>query len=255
MLFAIDVGNTHTLLGIYDGEELTAHWRISTDHHHTVDELGILSRTLLQLQGIEAGRVSGVVIANVVPPLTSVLRRLAQRYFDIEPLMVTADLINDMKVHYRPPTDVGPDRLVNAVAARTLYGSPAVIVDFGTATTFDVVAADGSYLGGVIATGVGVSADALFARAARLPRVDLVRPASVIGTTTVQSVQAGLFYGYVDLVDGLLERISAEMDSSSKVVATGGWAETFGPACRRIEVVDPLLTLSGLRLIAARYGG
>lgn len=253
MLLAIDIGNSHTQLGVFAGDDLVAEWRLSTARHRTVDEAGLLSRSLFDLEGIDSTDVGGMVLASVVPPLTGVFETMGREYFGLEPLVVTPDLIDDLPVLYEPPGDVGADRIVNALAAREIYGVPAVVVDFGTATTFDVIDSRGAYLGGVIATGVSTSADALFARAARLPRVDLARPASVIGRNTVESVQAGLFWGYADLVDGLLERIVEALGETPRVIATGGWASTLGPACKRIEAVDDLLTLNGLRLIHHGY--
>lgn len=254
MLFAIDVGNTHTLMGVFEGRELRVHWRLSTDRARTVDEFGILARTLFNLEGIEAGSVRRIVISNVVPPLAGALHSLGNDYFDVEPLEVTPALVEDLPVRYRPPGDVGPDRIVNAVATRELYGVPALVVDFGTATTFDVLDAEGAYLGGTIAPGIGISSDALFRQAARLPRVDIARPESVIGRDTVGSMQAGIFFGYVDLVDGLIRRLRNELGGDPVVVATGGWAGRLGRACEGIQHVDPLLTLNGLEIIARRYG-
>ncbi len=253
MLLAIDVGNTSTQFGVFDGATLRADWRLPTHGNGTADGMGLLSVSLLERERIGADEISGIVVASVVPPLTGALTRMSRRYFDVEPLLVSAELVDDLPVLYDPPGDVGADRIVNAVAAREKYGVPAVVVDFGTATTFDVINRQGAYLGGVIATGVGVSADALFARAARLPRVDVERPSQVIGRSTVGSVRAGLFYGYADMVDGLLRRISDELDDDPTVVATGGWARTVGEACERIQHVDPLLTLEGLKLIHGRY--
>lgn len=253
MLLAIDVGNTHSLLGLFDGDDLRVHWRLSTDRARTVDEFGLLVRTLFQLEGLDAGSVGRIVVSSVVPPLDGVLRSLGEDYFDVEPLLVTPALVHDMPVHYEPATDVGPDRIVNAVAARDLHGVPAIVVDFGTATTFDVIDAEGAYLGGTIAPGIGIATDALFQRAARLPRVDIARPERVIGRNTVGSMQAGIFYGYVDLVDGLLRRLTAELGGEPTVIATGGWAAALAPATTGIHHVDPLLTLTGLGIIARRY--
>ena len=249
----VDVGNTQTQLAVFDGDELLAEWRVSTARDRTADELGTLSRALFAQADIDAGRVTGIVLASVVPPLTTTMQTMGWRYFGLAPLLVTREVLEDLPVRYEPPGDVGADRLVNAVAVRTLYRLPAVVVDFGTATTFDVVDTDGTYIGGVIATGVGVSADALFARAARLPRVDVVRPPRVVGGSTVESVRSGLFYGYAELVDGLLRRIAEELEDPPVVIATGGWAKTIGPECERIEHVDELLTVQGLRLIHERY--
>lgn len=255
MLLAIDVGNTQTQLGVFaeDGQ-LVGEWRLSTDRERTADEQGLFTRSLLERAGLDHTELTGMVVASVVPPLTRVVEDMTRRYLSLEPLVVTSSLVTDLPIRYEPPGDVGADRIVNAVAALDRYGAPAVVVDFGTATTFDVIDAGGAYLGGVIATGIGVSADALFARAARLPRVDVARPATVIGRSTVGSVQSGLFFGYADLVEGLLRRIATELGGSPVVIATGGWATTIGPECPRIDHVDPLLTLEGLRLIHKRYG-
>lgn len=256
MLLAIDVGNTNTQLGIFgDDRDLVAEWRLSTAQHRTIDEMGLLARELFALAKIDPGALSGIVAASVVPPLNGVIEGMARRYFGLEALMVTPELVDDLQIKYEPPGDVGADRVVNAVAARAAHGVPVVVVDFGTATTFDVIDAQGAYLGGVIATGIGVSADALFAHAARLPRVDVVRPDRVIGRSTVTSIQSGIFFGYADLVDGLLRRIGAELGGEPTVVATGGWAKVIGSECQLIDTVDELLTLRGLRIIYERHAG
>lgn len=254
MLFAIDVGNTQILLGVFDGDELKIHWRLSTDRARTVDEFGILARTLFSLEDLEASTVDRIVVSSVVPPLDGALEKLGTEYFGTAPLFVTPALVTDLPVRYEPPSDVGSDRIVNAVAARDRYGVPAVVVDFGTATTFDVIDAEGAYLGGTIAPGIGIAAEALTRRAARLPRIDIHRPPSVIGRNTVHSMQAGIFFGYVDLVDGIIDRIVEELGAAPTVIATGGWANGVAPESRRIQKVDPLLTLDGLKLIADRYG-
>ncbi len=255
MLLAVDVGNTQILMGIYTADELRFHWRLSTDRTRTVDEFGILVRTLFNLDGLEAADVDRIVISSVVPPLDNALEHLGTDYFDVEPLFVSPGLVHDMPVLYEPPTDVGSDRIVNALAARELYGKPAIVVDFGTATTFDVIDGDGAYMGGTISPGIGISADALTSRAARLPRVDIARPSTAIGRNTVSSMQAGIFFGYVDMVSGLVARLADELGSDPVVIATGGWAESIAAECPRIDHVDSLLTLSGLRLISERYGG
>ncbi|NKB89754.1 MAG: type III pantothenate kinase [Acidobacteria bacterium] len=255
MLLAIDIGNTQTQLGVFDtAGELVGEWRLSTHRDRTGDELGISVRNLLALQSIEPAAIGGIIAASVVPPLTAALERMGDRYFGHAPVMVDAGLVDDLPILYEPPEAVGADRIVNAVAAREKHGSPVVVVDFGTATTFDVVDTEGAYLGGVIATGVGVSADALFHRAARLPRVHVAQPEAVIGRNTTASVQAGLFFGYAEMVDGLLARIVDELAAEPRVVATGGWSATIGEACTRVDEIDPLLTLQGLRLIHQRYG-
>jgi len=254
MLLAIDVGNTQTQFGVFDSAgAMISDWRLSTQGDQTADELGGHVRSLLQLEGIAVEAISGMVAASVVPPLTAALAAMGERYFGMTPVIVDAHLVDDLPILYDPPEAVGADRIVNAVAAREKYGVPVVVVDFGTATTFDVVNADGAYLGGVIATGIGVSADALFQRAARLPRVHIAEPQQVIGRDTTCAVQSGLFYGYAELVDGLLRRIIAELGVTPQVVATGGWSATIGSACANVDRVDPLLTLEGLRLIFERY--
>jgi len=254
VLFAIDVGNTHSLLGVFEGADLRVHWRLTTDRARTVDEFGILARTLFNLEGIDAAEVSSMVVSCVVPPLEGVLEQLGREYFDVEPLMVSAAVVHDLPIRYHAPRDVGPDRIVNAVAAREKYGLPVIVVDFGTATTFDVIDEEGAYLGGTIAPGIGISADALYRRAARLPRVDIAEPQHVIGRSTTESMQAGIYYGYVDLVDGLIRRITEELGVATEVVATGGWGKRIAALCEHIEIVDPLLTLDGLKIIADRYG-
>jgi len=254
LLLAIDVGNTQTQFGVFDDAgTLISDWRLSTHRYQTADELGGHMRSLLQLEGIAVEAINGMVAACVVPSLTAALGVMGERYFGMAPVMVDARLVDDLPILYDPPEAVGADRIVNAVAAREKYGVPVVVVDFGTATTFDVVDSDGAYLGGVIATGVGVSADALFQRAARLPRVHVAEPGQVIGRNTTGAVQSGLFYGYAELVDGLLRRIIAELGVTPQVVATGGWSATIGSACANVDCVDPLLTLEGLRLISERY--
>jgi type III pantothenate kinase len=254
MLLAIDVGNTQTQFGVFDpGGQLAGEWRLSTHRERTADELGGQMRALLDLSGVAVESIEGIVAASVVPPLTAALEGMGERYFGRAPLMVDAQLVDDLPILYEPAEAVGADRLVNAVAARHKYGAPVVVVDFGTATTFDVVNADGAYMGGVIATGIGVSADALFQRAARLPRVHVAEPDCVIGRNTTGSVQSGLFYGYAELVDGLLRRIVAELGVTAEVVATGGWSAAIGGACANVNRVDPLLTLEGLRLIHRKY--
>ena len=254
MLFAIDVGNTQILMGVYDGDELKVHWRLSTDRARTVDEFGILARNLFNLDGLAATEVEQIVVSSVVPPLDGALEQLGRDYFDVVPLFVTPGLVHDMPVLYEPATDVGSDRIVNAVAARQMYGTPAIVVDFGTATTFDVIDADGAYVGGSIAPGVAIAADALYARAARLPRVDIARPERVIGSNTVESMQSGIYFGYADLVNGLVQRLRESLGGSPQVIATGGWAARFAEDCPVIQHVDPLLTLKGLKIIAERYG-
>src|SRR5437867_3836866 len=230
MLLVLDVGNTNTVLGVFskdansDDESprydlLIANWRVATIPTQTVDEYGVLFRNLFAMQNIEVKRISGIIISSVVPPLDSTLREVCETYFHTKPLFVEPGVKTGMPVRYENPAEVGADRIVNGVAAFEKFGGPCVVVDFGTATTFDVISAKGEYLGGVITPGIGISAEALFQRTARLQRVDIRKPAQVIGTTTVGSMQSGLFYGYLGLVDGILERLIAELGTGTKIVA------------------------------------
>jgi len=258
MLLAIDVGNTNIVLGVFDGARLAESWRLVTLRERTADELGILVTHLFANRRVPLDRVSGIILASVVPPLTRTMEEMAERYFGHTPLTVDPATNTGMPVLYSPAADVGADRVVNGVAAYEAYGratqSPVIVVDFGTATTFDAISAAGEYLGGVICPGIGISADALFQRAARLPRVDVRKPPAVIGDTTVTSMQSGLFFGYVSMVDGIVTRMRAELDRGkrSTCIATGGMADIIASETTVIERVDPDLTLQGLRLIWER---
>jgi type III pantothenate kinase len=252
LLLTIDAGNTNTVLGVHEGQALKAHWRLTTRREQTTDEYGILVRSLFAGSGIAPSDIHGVAIASVVPPLTQVLVSLASHYLGRAALVVEPGIRTGMPILYDPPGDVGADRIVNGVAAFANFGGPVIVVDFGTATTFDVVTAKGEYVGGVICPGIGISADALFQRAARLPKVEVKNPGRVIGKSTVASMQAGLFFGYAEMVQGLIERIRAELPSRPRVVATGGLAEALAAEIPAIEAVDPVLTLTGLRLIWER---
>jgi type III pantothenate kinase len=252
MLLTIDVGNTNTVLGLHEGPAMKAHWRLTTRREQTADEYGILVRNLFSTAAIDPSRIEGVALASVVPPLTSVLIDLARHYLGHDPLVVEPGVKTGMPILYEPPGDVGADRIVNGVAALAAYGGPVIIVDFGTATTFDVVTKKGEYVGGVICPGIGISADALFQRAARLPRVDVRNPGRVVGRSTVGSIQAGLYFGYAAMVEGLVARIRAELAEPARVIATGGLAETLAADMPSIEKVEPTLTLTGLRLIWER---
>lgn len=267
MLFVLDVGNTNTVLGVFaratqaasdDSPEfprydrLVANWRVATSRTSTVDEYGVLFRNLFSMAGLEAKGIHGIVVSSVVPPLDPVLRQVCERYFGLRPLFIEPGIKTGMPVQYDNPAEVGADRIVNAIAAFEKHGGPCIIVDFGTATTFDCVSAKGVYLGGVICPGIGISADALFERTARLPRVEIRQPSRVIGSTTVGSLQSGLYYGYLGLVDGILERLLAELGPETHVLATGGLGPMIGKGSKYIKDVDDLLTLEGLRIIWER---
>jgi len=249
MLLAIDVGNTNTVLGVFRGEELIANWRLTTARLQTVDEYGVLIRNLLSLKELDPSGIGGVTISSVVPPVNWTLARMSESYIGQKALFVEPGVKTGMPVLVDNPLEVGADRIVNGVAAFQKYGGPCIVVDFGTAITFDAISAKGEYLGGCIAPGLGIASEALFARAARLPRVEIKDPGKVIGTNTVTHLQAGLYYGAVDMVDGMLSRMKAELGGKVKVVATGGQASLVAKGSKYIEQTDEFLTLNGLRLI------
>lgn len=249
MLLAVDVGNTQTILGAFEGERLRAHWRLATRKEITPDELGVLLRSFFETDEIAMNDIDGVIVSSVVPDLDTVFLTLGERIFGVRPLFVGPGIRTGIPILYDNPHEVGADRIVNAVAAVERYGAPVIVLDFGTATTFDVVGPKAEYVGGVIAPGLGISAEALFERAARLVRVDVRKPQRVIGRNTEQSIQAGLFHGYAALVEGVVQRIRADLGTDAPVVATGGLAAVFEKELGFLEAVDPGLTLRGLRLI------
>ena len=249
MLLCIDIGNTNITLGLYEGADLGPRWRLATDHERMPDEYALQVLGLLALAGIPVARVDRTAMASVVPPRTDKWVQLCQNYLHCNPLVVSGKVRTGVTIKYEDPNAVGADRIVDAVAAFRLYGGPACIVDFGTATTFDALSAEGDYLGGAIAPGIGIAADALFLRTSKLPRVELARPPSVIGRNTTHAIQSGLLFGYVSLVEGMVARFKAELGPATRVIGTGGLAEIIAKETSVIHVVAPWLTLDGLRMV------
>jgi type III pantothenate kinase len=249
MLLAIDVGNTNLTLGLYEGDQLGPRWRLATDHERMPDEYGLQFVGLLTHEALKAKDISGICLASVVPPLTSRIVQACNQYLGREPLVVDAGVKTGVRVRYENPKAVGADRIADAAAVQRLYGGPACVVDFGTATTFDGISKEGDYLGGAIAPGIGIASEALFLRTAKLPRVDLQRPPNAIGRNTVHAMQSGLLFGYVALVEGMVDRFRMELGDDMKVIATGGLGEIIAAETEVIQVVAPWLTLEGLRII------
>jgi len=249
MLLVMNINNTNTKLGLHRHGQWLAHWRIASDREKMPDEYAMLVRSLFDFEGLSWDDVSGVALASVVPPLTGTLVEMCQRYIGHDPLVVTAGIETGVRVLIDYPAEAGADRILNALATHRLYGGPAIVVDFGTATTFDAISAEGDYVGGAIAPGLGIAAEALFSRTAKLPRIELVAPPAAIGRNTVHAMQSGLILGYVGLIEGLIGRIRAELGGRVRVIATGGLAPLLAGHTSVIETVDPMLTLEGLRLI------
>ncbi len=249
MLLAVDIGNTNIALGVFEGEELRATWRLATDVNQMADEYAVLLLNLLHYRGLDKSDIKEVALCCVVPPLLTTFEELCQRYFRISPLVVGPGLKTGVRIRMDNPREVGTDRIANAAAAHHLYNGPIIIVDLGTATTFDTVSKEGDYLGGAVATGIGTAAEALFAKATALPRVELVHPKQAIGTNTIAAMQSGIVFGYVGLVEGIVARIQQELGEKTNVVATGGYAELIAKETTVINEINPDLTLVGLRLI------
>lgn len=252
MLLVIDIGNTNIVLGLYEGDALTYHWRVSSERNKTEDEYGMLVRSLFESVGLTFQKIEGVIYSSVVPPLNHVIERMCTKYFFKKPLVIGPGIKTGLNIKAEYPREVGTDRIVNAVAATHEYGTPVIVVDFGTATTFCYIDKQGQYWGGAIAPGIGISTEALVSRAAKLPRIEITRPAAVIGRNTIASMQSGIFYGFVGQVEGIVGRMKAEAGIQPKVVATGGLAPLVAKEATIIDVVDPNLTLKGLRLIFER---
>jgi type III pantothenate kinase len=252
MILVVDVGNTHTVIGLYQGKKLARHWRLLTEAERTADEYGVLLRSLFSASELNFSAVEGLTVSCVVPPMTNVMTELSQKYFRMHPLIVGPGIKTGMPILYDNPREVGADRIVNAVAAYERFHDVTIVVDFGTATTFDYVTAAGEYLGGAIVPGVGISLDALFHKTAKLYRVELVKPPKAIGRNTVHAIQSGIFFGYTALVDGMIDRIQKENKVKARVIATGGFAKLIASESSSVEEIDEYLTLEGLRILYER---
>ncbi len=252
MVLVIDIGNSHTVVGVYRGDELLYNWRLITDQQRTVDEYGAIMTSLISSAGIGSGAIEGICIACVVPAMVSMMERLGKRYFQKTPLIVSPGMDIGIKICYEKPEELGADRIVNAVAAYEKYRTALIVIDFGTATTFDCISPEGEFQGGAIAPGIAISAGVLFQKTSQLPRVDIIQPRSVIATNTAESIQSGIFIGYVSMVEGMITRISKEMQTEPKVVATGGFAPLLSRHTSAIDCVDENLILNGLNILYAR---
>lgn len=252
MIFVLDVGNTNTVLGVYDQDTLKHHWRIETNRNKTEDEYGMLIKSLLSHENISYSDITGIIISSVVPPIMFALERMCKKYFNLNPLVVGPGIKTGLNIKYENPREVGADRIVNAVAGIAQYGSPLIIVDFGTATTYCYINEDKEYMGGAIAPGVNISTEALYSKAAKLPRIEIARTETIIGKNTVTAMQAGIVYGYVGQVEGIVRRMKEESGTNPKVIATGGLASLISNESDIIDIIDPFLTLKGLHLIYLR---
>ena len=252
MIFVVDVGNTNIVLGVYDGDELKHHWRIETHRNRTGDEYGMVIKSLFDYANLSFTDINGIIISSVVPPIMFSLEKMCEKYFHVKPIIVGPGTKTGLNIKYDNPREVGADRIVNAVAAIQEYGSPLIIVDFGTATTYCYVNENKQYVGGVIAPGINISTEALYTRASKLPRIEIARPESVVGRNTVSAMQSGVLFGYVGQVDGIVKRIKDETNTNPKVIATGGLANLIAKETSTIDVVEPFLTLKGLLLIYHR---
>jgi type III pantothenate kinase len=252
MIFVFDVGNTNTVLGVYDGDELKYHWRVETNRNRTEDEFGMVVKSLFDASGLSFSSIDGIIISSVVPPIMFALERMCKKYFKLTPMVVGPGMKTGLNIKYENPREVGADRIVNAVAAIHEYGSPLIIVDFGTATTYCYINEQRQYMGGAIAPGIGISTEALYSKAAKLPRIEITRPEGVIGKNTVSAMQAGIVYGYVGQVEGIVKRMIDQSEQRPKVIATGGLSTLIAEESTIIDIVDPFLTLKGLQLIYKR---
>lgn len=252
LIFVFDVGNTNMVLGVYDKEELIHHWRIETNRYKTEDEYGIIIKSLFEHAGLELSQIEGIIISSVVPPIMLALERMCQRYFNVKPLIVGPGIKTGLDIKYENPREVGADRIVNAVAAIHEYGSPLIIVDFGTATTYCYINEHKQYMGGAIAPGINISTEALYQKAAKLPRIEIAAPEGVVGKNTVAAMQAGILYGYVGQVEEIVKRMKAQSKEKPMVIATGGLSSLIAKEATVIDIVDPYLTLKGLQLIYKR---